>query len=136
MEYYVWTKKCVLKISKYDDKRINSRLGLDQEERSSRFPGWIKACGTRVLTGFSGRVPSWLKSVDAGSGSGAGPLPQGSPEETNLLRIVDKVPKHNDEIAQEANMTVQHAAALLLELELRGLVSQVPGKYFISGYWI
>ena len=54
-------------------------------------------------------------------------------EETILLRIVDKVPKHIDEIAQEANMPVQHTAALLLELELRGLVSQLPGKYFISG---
>jgi DNA processing protein len=44
---------------------------------------------------------------------------------------VDKVPKHIDEIAQEANMPVQHAAAILLELELKGLVSQLPGKYFI-----
>jgi DNA processing protein len=57
----------------------------------------------------------------------------GSPEETILLRVLDKVPKHIDEIAQEANMPVQQAAAILLELELRGLVSQLPGKYFISG---
>jgi len=56
-----------------------------------------------------------------------------SPEERILLRILDKVPKHIDEIAQEANMPVQHTAAILLELELRGLVSQLPGKYFISG---
>jgi DNA processing protein len=55
-----------------------------------------------------------------------------SPAETILLRIVDKVPKHIDEIAQEANMPVQRTAAILLELELRGLVSQLPGKYFIS----
>ena len=55
-----------------------------------------------------------------------------SPEERILLRIMDKVPKHIDEIAQEANMPVQHSAAILLELELRGLVSQLPGKYFIS----
>jgi DNA processing protein len=53
------------------------------------------------------------------------------PEEKILLRILDKVPKHIDEISQEANMPVQHAAAILLELELRGLVSQLPGKYFI-----
>jgi DNA processing protein len=72
-------------------------------------------------------------SPDSGSASGAGPLPQGSPEETILLRILDKVPKHIDEIAQEANMPVQRAAAALLELELRGLVNQLPGKYFISG---
>ncbi|MDR3554106.1 MAG: DNA-processing protein DprA [Syntrophobacteraceae bacterium] len=56
-----------------------------------------------------------------------------NPEESILLRILDTVPKHIDEIAHEANMPVQHAAAILLELELRGLVSQLPGKYFISG---
>ena len=69
---------------------------------------------------------------DLGSASGAGPLPQGSPEETILLRIMGKVPKHIDEIAQEAEYAHQRAAAILLELELRGLVSQLPGKYFIS----
>jgi DNA processing protein len=72
-------------------------------------------------------------SPDPGSASGAGPLPQGSPEETLLLRILDKVPKHIDEVAQEANLPVQRAAAMLLELELKGLVTQLPGKYFISG---
>jgi DNA processing protein len=66
-----------------------------------------------------------------------GPAPRGmqktaSPEETILLRILDKVPTHIDEIAQQANMPVQRAAAVLLGLELRGLVSQLPGKYFIS----
>ena len=55
-----------------------------------------------------------------------------SPEETILLRILEKVPKHIDEITQEANMPIQRVAALLLELELKGLVSQLPGKYFIS----
>ncbi len=80
-------------------------------------------------------LPGVEKSArpDPGSESGASPLPQGSPEETILLRILDKVPKHIDEIAQEANMPVQRAAAILLELELRGIVSQLPGKYFISG---
>ncbi len=55
-----------------------------------------------------------------------------SPGEMIFLRILDKVPKHIDEIAQEANMPVHHAAAILLELELKGLVCQLPGKYFIS----
>ncbi len=66
------------------------------------------------------------------STSRAAPLPQGSLEETILLRILGKVPKHIDEIAQEAKITAQRAAAILLELELRGLVCQLPGKYFIS----
>jgi DNA processing protein len=55
-----------------------------------------------------------------------------SPGEKILLRILDKVPKHIDEIADEAGMPVHRTAAILLELELKGLVSQLPGKYFIG----
>jgi DNA processing protein len=64
-------------------------------------------------------------------GQGGFEKPAG-PEETILLRILDKTPKHIDEIAQETNIPIQRAAALLLELELKGLVSQLPGKYFIA----
>lgn len=56
---------------------------------------------------------------------------QASREESNLLRVVEKIPKHIDEIANLAGMPIQKAAAILLGLELRGLVSQLPGKYFI-----
>jgi len=54
-----------------------------------------------------------------------------SGEESILLRIMDKIPKHIDEIANHAGMPVHRAAAMLLALELKGLVSQLPGKYFI-----
>lgn len=55
------------------------------------------------------------------------------PEEKALMKILDKIPKQIDEIALEAGMPVQRALALLLELELAGLVAQLPGKYFIAG---
>jgi len=61
------------------------------------------------------------------------PVSEASQSEKILSRILDKVPKHIDEIAREAKITVQYAASILLDLELRGLVSQLPGKYFISG---
>jgi len=48
-----------------------------------------------------------------------------------VLRAVDRLPKHIDEIAHSIGMPVQRAAAALLSLELRGLVAQLPGKYFI-----
>ncbi|MGC9193949.1 MAG: DNA-processing protein DprA [Syntrophobacteraceae bacterium] len=55
-----------------------------------------------------------------------------STEQTLLLKSLDTVPKHIDQIARETKLSMQHAAALLLELELKGLVSQLPGKYFIA----
>jgi DNA processing protein len=79
----------------------------------------------------SGQPPAVSSPPFSKGGQGGFEKPA-SPAEAILLRIVDKIPKHIDEISQEANMPVQHAAAILLELELRGLVSQLPGKYFIS----
>lgn len=58
-------------------------------------------------------------------------LPRAGAEESNLLKVVEKIPKHIDDIANLAGVSVQKAAAILLSLELRGLVSQLPGKYFI-----
>jgi DNA processing protein len=54
--------------------------------------------------------------------------------ESLMLRTLDAVPKHIDEIARAAGVPVQQAAAILLGLELKGLVSQLPGKYFISSF--
>ncbi|MDR3568420.1 MAG: DNA-processing protein DprA [Syntrophobacteraceae bacterium] len=55
-----------------------------------------------------------------------------SSEQTILLKILDGVVKHIDEIAAEVNFSIQKTAALLLELELKGLVCQLPGKYFTA----
>ncbi len=58
--------------------------------------------------------------------------PASSSDETILLRILDKVPKHIDELVYETGIPIQRTAAVLLALELKGLVAQLPGKYFIS----
>jgi DNA processing protein len=80
------------------------------------------------LPPFGNRAPT-----EAENPGSPGPLTESGLGEKILSRILEKVPKHIDEIAREAKITVQHAASILLDLELRGLVSQLPGKYFISG---
>ncbi len=83
-------------------------------------------------TGAGLAVPS---AAPGESGPDAPSLPGSeslSAEESFLLRTMDSVPKHIDEIARAAGVPVQQAAAILLGLELKGLVSQLPGKYFIS----
>lgn len=62
----------------------------------------------------------------------AGSEAPNSEEQRMLLKSLDSVPKHIDAIATQANLSTQYAAALLLELELKGFVSQLPGKYFIA----
>lgn len=48
-----------------------------------------------------------------------------------ILKAVERTPLHIDEIAHSTGIPVQRAAAVLLSLELGGLVAQLPGKYFI-----
>jgi len=111
-------------------EEIRSHIRAAQPLPFSQSPGGMNAS------------PERLPPVDNASllrGGPGGLRPRGTEQpansaETILLRILDKIPKHIDEIAHEANMAVQGAAAVLLELELRGLVSQLPGKYFILNY--
>lgn len=55
--------------------------------------------------------------------------PAGSPQAELLARLPAQ-PAHVDEIAARAGLDPGAALALLLELELGGLVEQMPGKYF------
>lgn len=55
--------------------------------------------------------------------------PEGSP--AVVWQAVGTEPTHIDQVAQEAGLPVAEVAALLMELEVRGLVRQVPGKHFI-----
>ncbi len=108
-------------------EEIRPLIRLGQSARSGK-----QGAGSKEQSGGSPVVSSPPFSKEGWGDKGGFEKPA-SPEETRLLRVLDKVPKHIDEIAQEANMPVQRTAAMLLELELRGLVSQLPGKYFISG---
>ncbi len=47
-----------------------------------------------------------------------------------LLEHIPYYPKHFDEIAAESGLSVPELSARLLELELRGLIQELPGKYF------
>lgn len=55
--------------------------------------------------------------------------PEGPP--AVVWQAVRTEPTHIDQVAQEAGLPVAEVAALLMELEIRGLVRQVPGKHFI-----
>ncbi|MDR3554104.1 MAG: DNA-processing protein DprA, partial [Syntrophobacteraceae bacterium] len=84
-----------------------------------------ESAGSEILEGIRG-------NRDGSESNNPATWPPCGPEEKTILKILDKIPKHIDEIACEANMPVQRAAAILLELELQGLVSPLPGKYFIT----
>lgn len=54
-----------------------------------------------------------------------------SAAEERLYQLLGAEPLHIDLLAEQARMPVHEALTHLLELEFRGLVRQLPGKYFI-----
>jgi DNA processing protein len=57
-------------------------------------------------------------------------LPRMTSGEKRIYEILDSVPKHIDIITRETEKTSSETLALLLSLELKGIVKQVDGKRF------
>jgi DNA processing protein len=57
-----------------------------------------------------------------------------APEETALLDLLDRAPVHIDELCRHLQWPVAQVATLLLALELKGAVQQLPGKYFTRSF--
>lgn len=54
-----------------------------------------------------------------------------SADETKLLQALDRHPRQIDEICRDLQLPIAELMVILLSLELKGCVQQLPGKYFI-----
>jgi DNA processing protein len=61
----------------------------------------------------------------------ARPLPSLTQEEKTVLQCITNEPKHIDIIMNECKSTAGKLGGTLLNLELKGLAKQLPGKYFV-----
>ncbi len=50
--------------------------------------------------------------------------------EESLFKLISHQPLHIDQLIHSSGLNAEQVAPLLLELELKGLVRQLPGKYF------
>jgi DNA processing protein len=55
-----------------------------------------------------------------------------SDEEMQVLRAVGSETEHVDTVILRTAMPAQRVLQLLLGLELKGLIEQLPGKYFLA----
>ncbi|HWR73089.1 MAG TPA: DNA-processing protein DprA, partial [Nitrospirota bacterium] len=60
------------------------------------------------------------------------PLLSLSPEEQAVIDHITGEPRHIDRIMQESGTTAGRLSGVLITLELKGLVTQLPGKYYIK----
>ncbi len=63
--------------------------------------------------------------------AGAGLLPELTAIEKKLLDLIPYQPMHIDNIIQQSGVKASETSALLLSLELKKLIRQSPGKYFM-----
>ncbi len=77
------------------------------------------------------RVRKIEASLEAVPGSELLPAPADlSPQEAQILALLAPTETHIDAISETSQLPVHVVAGILLTLELRGLVQQLPGKFF------
>ena len=79
-------------------------------------------------------LPSLASKKDGRNISGVGGVPgeiQLEPEERRLLDFIPYEPLTLEEIVSLSQMPLSLVNALLLKLEMKGAIKQLPGKYFI-----
>ena len=72
-----------------------------------------------------------LQKRDTGPASPVRPLPALTPEESTVLCCITNEPKHIDIIMNESRANAGKLSGVLINLELKGLARQLPGKYFV-----
>jgi DNA processing protein len=59
------------------------------------------------------------------------PLPELSSDESKVLGCIQDDPRHIDVVMKDSGLSAGNVSAVLVSLELKGLVSQAPGKYYV-----
>jgi DNA processing protein len=136
---------------------ITARLALEQNREVFAVPGnitsrnsfgtnfLIKGAGAKLVQQWQDIVsefppelaaellPPEVKGAGAGKRRGEATLPTDLSEaERGVLRLVSSdEPAHIDELAQASGLAVSELSAILLGLEMRELIRQLPGKSFV-----
>lgn len=137
----------VVEASKKSGSLITATFALDQGRDVFAVPGSIdsfKSTGTHMLIKQGAKLvenaDDILEEFEAVSQPASGdPISGVSPElpsdvdprERRVLEIVGEYPVHIDHIVRMAEMSAGEVLAILLKLELRGIIRQLPGKLFV-----
>jgi DNA processing protein len=74
----------------------------------------------------------WQKGRQGALAMNAATIATLSAEEKMILDAIQGQAPHIDLIAQSAGLPAQNVSAILLSLELKGMVKQAPGKLFVK----
>lgn len=119
---------------------VTARIALDQGRDVYAIPGNITNEGSRGANRLIREgaklvdgVDDILEELPGGRVARRGvPMPAHdfSPAEAAVFALLSAEPLHIDRIIAKSALTVGELSAMLLRLELKGAVTQLPGKYF------
>ena len=122
---------------------ITARLAAEQNRDVFAVPGSIqsfKSTGTHTLIKQGAKLVENAQDVIEefprffGPSSKSGPQRESPPELTDDEKLIfdtlDAYPIHIDELVRRTEIDAGRLSSLLMQLELKGLVSQAPGKMF------
>jgi len=124
---------------------ITADYALEQGREVFAIPGNIGADGSRgtnrlikegaKLVESSDDIleeilPQWTREKEEGQSKASSPEQQLSKEETVLCQLLGDSPLHIDRIIRESQLDPGKVSSLLMNLELKGLIIQWPGKCF------
>ncbi len=121
---------------------ITAAYALEQNREVFAIPGEVfseKSKGTNLLI-MNGTAKLILSAKDilcelkldqSTNKIKARPIPELSMFEQVIFDKLDTKPKHIDELTQELNQSVSELLIQLLNLEFKGIIRQLPGKYFV-----
>ncbi|GAB7026956.1 DNA-processing protein DprA [Geotalea toluenoxydans] len=119
---------------------ITARYALEQGREIFAIPGNINSSNSRgtnllikqgaKLVEEVGDILEELHLPTATTGQAPAPAFSLTPQEAGIFTLLAESPLHIDDIIVRSELTVPDLSAILLRLELKGAVVQLPGKHF------
>jgi DNA processing protein len=120
---------------------ITANYALEQNREVFAVPGpvdspYSRGChrllkeGARLVESCADILEEFQMIPSAAAAAAAGSESSCTVDEENLLNLIPYQPLHMDELIRLSGFTAEQISALLLGLELKGLIRQLPGKYF------
>lgn len=134
----------VVEAARRSGSLITARLAAEQNREVFAVPGSIHAATARGTHDLIKQGAKLVENAEdileeiapqlAGAQSppeGVKPLPMLSDQEHSVYSAMDAYPVHIDTLARRLNMEIGLLTGLLSQLELKGVISQEPGKHFV-----